>query len=77
VVSATELDEIYWSLTRDDRGGFIVRDQPLERSPYPAGQPVVIRLESVDSPGRYELTVSADLVGGAIDTIVIPFYHAP
>jgi hypothetical protein len=77
VVSATELEEIYWSLTREGRSGFIVRDQPLERSPYPAGQPVLIRLESVDGPGRYELTVSADLVGGAIDTIVIPFYHVP
>ena len=67
----------YWSLTRDDRDGFIVRDQPLELSPYPAGQPIAIHLTSLDKPGRYELTVSADLIGGAIDTIVIPFYHAP
>ena len=77
VVSATEIDEIYWSLTREGQAGFIVRDEALERSPYPASQPIAIRLQSVDGPGRYELTVSADLVGGAIDTIVIPFYHAP
>lgn len=77
VISGTELEEVYWSLSQTGEAGFIVYDEPLAQKPYPANQPIAIRLDQVAEAGIYELTISAELRGGAVDTLKVSFHHDP
>lgn len=77
VVSATEIEEIYWSLELEGQDTPIVFDEPLERPPYSPNQPIAIQLDKVVAPGRYLLTISAELPNGSSDSVQVPFYHSP
>lgn len=77
VISGAEIEEIYWSLSMEGQEGFIVYDEPLDRKPYPADQPIAIELDKVVTPGRYLLTIGAELRSGSFDSVKVPFYYSP
>ena len=77
VISGAEIEEIYWSLCMNGQNPCIVYDQPLDRKPYAANQPITIELDKVVSPGRYLLTISAQLRSGSFDTVEVPFQYSP
>jgi hypothetical protein len=76
VRSGADIEEVYWSLSKQGEDGFITYDEALGYSPYPAGQPVGITLDRLHGPGLYQLTVSAELRGGLRDSLAISFLHA-
>jgi hypothetical protein len=77
VISGAEIDEIYWSLAIEGSDKYIVYDEPLDRKPYSANLPIAINLDKVVTPGRYLLTISAELLSGSSDSVQVPFYHSP
>jgi hypothetical protein len=77
VISGAEIEEIYWSLSMEGQEQHIVYDEPLDRRPYAANQPISIELDKVVVPGKYLLNISAELVNGSFDTVTVPFYYSP
>ena len=77
VISGEEISEIYWTLCITGQKPCLVWDEKLDRKPYAANQPIAIELDKVVTPGRYLLTISAELRSGSFDTVEVPFHYSP
>jgi hypothetical protein len=79
LLPGVELMEVFVSLTKVGPQGlpeiFVIDDKPLEYGYYPAGRPVVVRVEYPKAAGIYHLRLGATLRRGGSATADFWFYH--
>lgn len=72
------LDGLFLSLAaeRDGQAGaYVLKDQPLERGYYPAGEVITISIPALAAPGIYYLEIGATLRAGGSSVAGLWFYH--
>lgn len=73
------LSEVYLHLApvRADGtlGPFVVQGEPLHHGQYPAERAIAIKVTVPPVPGLYYLELGADMVGGAVATTELYFFH--